>query len=111
LISKYKKNPLTHNGIDIDEYILLTLYPTIIIFGLGFSGKKKKLRQSTTYLFQAAKGIIFSIAYFFVVPNGGATGLAIVLALFAILLLFVARKYIVHPEGGRESQTAANSKV
>jgi hypothetical protein len=111
LISKYKKNPLTHNGIDIDQYILLTLYPTVIIFGLGFAGKKKKLRQSTTHLFQAATCIIFSIAYFFLVPNGGAIGLAVVLALFGILLLFVARKYIVHPEGGQESQTAANPKL
>jgi hypothetical protein len=31
--------------------------------------------------------------------------------LFGILLLFVARKYIVHPEGGQESQTAANPKL
>src|SRR5918912_2410703 len=108
---KYKKNPLTHNGIDSDQYILLTLYPTVIIFGLGFAGKKIKLRQSTTHLFQAATCIIFSIAYFFLVPNGGAIGLAVVLALFGILLLFVARKYIVHPEGGQESQTAANPKV
>ena len=106
-----KRIHMTHNGIDIDEYILLTLYPTIIIFGLGFAGKKKKLSQSTTYLFQAATCIIFSIAYFFVVPNGGAIGLAIVLALFGILLLFVARKYIVHPEGGQESQTAASPEV
>jgi hypothetical protein len=111
LTSKYKKDPLTHNGIDIDQYILLTLYPTIIIFGLGFAGKKTRLRHSSTYLFQSATCIIFSIAYFFVVPNGGAIGLAVVLALFGILLLFVARKYIVHPEGGQESQTAANPKV
>ena len=102
---------MTHNGIDIDEYILLTLYPTIIIFGLGFAGKKKRLRHSTTYLFQSATCIVFSIAYFFIVPNGGAIGLAVVLALFGMLLLFVARKYIVHPEGGQESQTAANPRV
>jgi hypothetical protein len=102
---------LTHNGIDIDQYILLTLYPTIIIFGLGFVGKKKKLHQSTTYLLQASTCIIFSIVYFLVVPNGAAMGLAIVLVLFGILLLFVARKYTIHPEGGQESQTAANPKA
>ena len=103
---------MTHNGIDIDQYILLTLYPIIIIFGLGLAGKKKKeLRQSTTYLLQASTCIIFSIAYFLVVPDGAAIGLAIVLALFGILLLFIARKYIIHPEGGQESKTAANPKV
>jgi hypothetical protein len=98
---------LTHNGIDIDQYILLTLYPTIIIFGLGFAGKKKKLRQSSTYLLQALTCIIFSIAYFLLVPNGAAQGLAIVLALFGIL--FVARKYTIYPESEQESHTTANS--
>ena len=100
---------MTHNGIDIDQYILLTLYPTIIIFGLGFAGKKKKLRQSSTYFLQALTCIIFSIAYFLLVPNGAAEGLAIVLALFGILLLFVARKYTIHPENEQESHTTANS--
>jgi heme/copper-type cytochrome/quinol oxidase subunit 4 len=106
---RIKRIHLTHNGIDIDQYILLTLYPTIIIFGLGFAGKKKKLRQSSTYLLQALTCIIFSIAYFLLVPNGAAQGLAIVLALFGILLLFVARKYTIHPESEQESHTAANS--
>lgn len=100
---------MTHNGIDIDQYILLTMYPTIIIFGLGFAGKKKKLRQSFTYLLQALTCIIFSIAYFLLVPNGAAEGLAIVLALFGILLLFVARNYTIHPENAQESHTKANS--
>ncbi len=100
---------MTHNGIDIDQYILLTLYPTIIIFGLGFAGKKKKSRQSFTYLLQGLICIIFSISYFLLVPNGAALGLVIVLALFGILLLFVARKYTIHPEGEQESHTTANS--
>jgi hypothetical protein len=100
---------LTHNGIDIDEYILLTLYPAIIIFGLGFAAKKKKIRQSVTYLLQGSICIIFSIAYFLVIPNGGAQGLAIVLALFGVLLFFVARKYIIHPEEGQESETNTTS--
>ena len=100
---------MTHNGIDIDQYILLTMYPTIIIFGLGFAGKKKKLRQSFAYLLQALTCIIFSIAYFLLVPNGAAEGLAIVLALFGILLLFVARNYTIHPENEKQSHTKTNS--
>ncbi|MFL6355635.1 MAG: hypothetical protein ACJ708_09815 [Nitrososphaeraceae archaeon] len=102
---------MTHNGIDIDQYILLTIYPAIIIFGLGFAGKKKKIRQSVTSLLQASTCIIFSIAYLWVVPNGGAQGLAIVLALFGVLLLFVARKYIIHPEEGQESQNTTSSSL
>jgi hypothetical protein len=46
-----------------------------------------------------------------VVPNGGAQGLAIVLALFGVLLLFVARKYIIHPEEGQESQNTTSSSL
>jgi hypothetical protein len=106
-----KRIQLTHIGIDIDQYILLTLYPAIIIFGLGFAGKKKRISQSVTYLLQASTCIIFSIGYVFVVPNGGAQGLAIVLALFGILLLFVARKYFIHPDGGQESRTTTSSNL
>jgi hypothetical protein len=102
---------LTHNGIDIDEYILLTLYPAIMIFGLGFAAKKKKIPQSVTYLLQGSICIIFSIAYFLVIPYGGAQGLAIVLALFGVLLLFIARKYIIHPEEGQETENTANSNL
>jgi preprotein translocase subunit YajC len=36
--------------------------------------------------------IAFSIAYFVLVPNGGAQGLAIVLVMFGVLLLFMAKK-------------------
>ncbi|HYZ51616.1 MAG TPA: hypothetical protein VE593_12070 [Nitrososphaeraceae archaeon] len=100
---------MTHSEIDIDQYILLTLYPTLIIFGLGFAGKKKKLRQSFAYLLQALTCIVFSISYFLFIPNGAAEGLVIVLALFGILLLFVARKYTLHPETEQQSHTPANS--
>ncbi|HJT47276.1 MAG TPA: hypothetical protein VJ729_03765 [Nitrososphaeraceae archaeon] len=102
---------MIHNEIDIDQYILLTLYPTAIIFGFGFAGKKKKLLQSFTYLLQAFTCIIFSIAYFLLIPNGAAYGLAIVLALFGVLLLFVARKHTLHPETEQQSHTTANSGI
>ena len=112
-MSNKKRIQLTHNGIDIDEYILLTLYPASIIFGLGFASKKNKIRQPVAYLLQASLCIVFSIAYFLFIPNGGAQGLAIVLALFGILLLFVARKEIIHPEegGGQESHTTTSSSL
>ena len=106
---------MTQNGIDIDQYLLLTLYPATIIFGLGFAGKKKKIRQSLTFLVQGLICIGFSAAYFVVIPNGGADGLAIVLALFGVLLLFVARKHIIHPEEEEQeeqkSQRTSNSNL
>ena len=50
------------------------------------------------FCFQAAVSIIFSIIYFEAVPDGGAEGLAVVLLIFGLLLLFMARKFIIHPE-------------
>ena len=83
---------LPHLGIDIDQYILLTIYPTAVFFAIGYIAKKTKMRQAISYFLQAIQCIAFSIAYFVAVPNGGAEGLAIVLAMFGILLLFMAKK-------------------
>ena len=95
--------------VDIDQYILFTIYPAATIFGLGFFARKAKISESLKYVFQASASIIFSIIYFEAVPNGGAQGLAVVLFLFGILLFFMARKYIIHPEteGRQERNTAS----
>ena len=108
MLEEHQGITMTHNGIDIDQFILLTIYPTIVIFALGFIAKKMKMRESPKYILQALTCIVFSVAYFIVVPNGGAQGIAIVLTLFGILLFFMARKYTIHPieeEEGEEGKT------
>jgi hypothetical protein len=89
---------LTHNGIDIDEFILLTIYPTVVIFGIGYLARKINLGESLKYAIQAAASITFSIIYLITIPNGGAQGLALVLMLFALVLFFMARKYKINPD-------------
>jgi hypothetical protein len=90
---------LVHLGIDIDMFILLTIFPAAAFFAIGFIAKKTKMPQVKSYLLQGLACIAFSIAYFVVVPNGGAQGLAIVLGMFGALLLFMARKQkIQQPE-------------
>jgi len=89
---------LTHNEIDIDQFILLTIYPSIALFGITFFAKKLKLASSIQYCLQAGICIAFAIIYLIMIPNGGAQGLAIVLFLFSIILLLMARKYKIHPE-------------
>lgn len=76
----------------------MSIYPCAVIFGIGFFAKKVKIREWLKFVFQASSSIIFSIVYFEAVPYGGAEGLAVVLLLFGVLLLFIARKYIIHPE-------------
>lgn len=83
---------MPHLGIDIDQYILLTIYPAAVFFAIGYIAKKTKMRQAISYSLQAVMCIAFSIVYFVVVPNGGAQGLAIVLVMFGALLLFMAKK-------------------
>jgi len=85
--------------LDFDQYILLSIYPCAVIFGIGFFAKRTKVRESLKFVFQASASITFSIIYFEAVPDGGAEGLAVVLLIFGVLLLFMARKYIIHPEG------------
>jgi peptidoglycan/LPS O-acetylase OafA/YrhL len=100
---------LTHNGIDIDQYLLLTIYPSILFFGVGFIAKKTTMRESLKYALQALICIIFSIVYFVVIPNGGAQGLALVLAILGVILLIMAKKYIVHPLEEEEKESEGQS--
>ena len=83
---------MVHLGIDIDQFILLTIYPAAAFFVIGYLAKKTKMHAVKSYLLQAVTCIAFAIAYIFAVPNGGAQGLAIVLGMFGALLLFMARK-------------------
>jgi predicted Kef-type K+ transport protein len=90
---------LPHLGIDIDEYILLTIYPAAVFFAIGYIAKKTRIRQMVVYLLQGVMCLAFAIGYLFAVPNGGADGLEIVLGMFGVLLLFMARKQkIMHEE-------------
>jgi FtsH-binding integral membrane protein len=82
---------MVHLGIDIDEFILLTIYPAAAFFAIGYVARKTKMQAAKSYFLQGITCIAFSIAYIFV-PNGGAQGLAIVLGMFGVLLLFIARK-------------------
>jgi hypothetical protein len=83
---------MVHLGIDIDQFILLTIYPAAAFFVIGYLAKKTKMHAVKSYLLQGITCIAFAIAYVFAVPNGGAQGLAIVLGMFGALLLFMARK-------------------
>ena len=96
---------MTHNEIDIDQFILLTIYPSISLFGITFLAKHAKLRQSIQYCLQAFTSIVFSITYLIFIPNGGAQGLALVLLLFSGILLLMARKHTIHPEENDKSSS------
>jgi len=89
---------LPHNGIDIDTYILLTIYPIISFFAIGFVGRKFNLNEALKYFFQGVSCLLFALFYIVMIPRGGAQGLAIVLILFGILLLFMARKHKISPK-------------
>lgn len=88
---------------DIDQFILFTIYPTAVFFAIGLVAKKRNLSDVLKYLLQGITCIVFSVIYFGV-PRGGADGLAIILAMFGILLLFMARKQKIQP-AAPEDQT------
>ena len=94
---------MTHNGIDIDQFILLTIYPTVTFFIIGLIARKLRFGEPLKYASQAACCIIFAIVYIVAVPNGGALGLAAVLILFGGILFLMARKHIMHPTDGEEN--------
>jgi hypothetical protein len=89
---------LPHNGVDIDQYILLTIYPIIAFFAIASVGKKFNLGEAFRYFFQGLSCILFAVFYIMLVPRGGAQGLAIILIMFGILLFFMARKQKISPK-------------
>lgn len=101
---------MTHNGIDIDQFILLTLYPTAAFFITGLLARKFALSESLKYVAQALSCIIFAIVYIVTIPNGGAQGLATVLILFGGILFLMARKHIVHPNEEQENLLPSEKK-
>jgi hypothetical protein len=86
---------LTHNGIDIDQFILLAVYPTITFFIIGIIAKRLSIGEPLKYGVQASSSIIFAVVYFLAIPNGGAQGLATVLILFGVILFLMARKSLL----------------
>ena len=88
---------MSHNGIDIDQYILLIIYPSIAFFAIGFITRKIDLRKTITYALQAIICFCFSIGYYIFIPYGGALGLSLILGLFGILLIILARKERISP--------------
>lgn len=87
---------MTHNGIDIDQFILLAIYPTIAFFVIGIIAKRISLAEPLKYAIQASNSIIFAVVYFLAIPKGGAQGLATVLILFGGVLILMARKSLLH---------------
>ena len=90
--------PMVHLGIDIDQFILLTIYPAAVFFAIGYIAKKTKMRPLISYMLQAMTCFCFAIGYLVLVPNGGARGLAVVLLMFGGVLLFMARKQGIQQE-------------
>jgi len=88
---------MSHNGVDIDQYILLIIYPSIAFFATGFITRKIDLKKSITYAIQAIICFSFSIAYYILIPYGGALGLSIILGLFGFMLIIIARKEKLSP--------------
>ena len=101
---------MSHNGIDIDQYILLILYPSIAFFIVGYITKKRNIKKSLTYIIQSIICFIFSSTYYTFVPHGGAQGLSLILGLFGILLLILARKEKIKPAEEEEEEKDENKQ-
>ena len=102
---------MTHNGIDIDQFILLTIYPTVTFFIIGLVAKRLALGEPLKNASLASGCIVFGIIYFLAIPNGGAQGLAAVLILFGAILFLMARKYIMHPREGEENPVQSKEEI
>jgi hypothetical protein len=92
------------NGVDIDQYILLIFYPGIVFFTIGYITKRKNIKKPIAYVIQSIICFVFSILYYRYIPQGGADGLSLILGLFGILLLILARKEKINPTEEEEKE-------
>jgi len=97
-------------GVDIDQYILLIFYPSIVFFIVGYVAKKRAIKKPIIYLIQSIVCFIFSLSYYLYVPKNGAFGLALILGLFGILLLVLARKEKINPSEENENENEKEEK-
>jgi uncharacterized membrane protein YfcA len=97
-------------AIDIDQYLLLILYPSIVFFTIGYITKKKNVKKSITYVIQSVICFVFSITYYLFIPNDGAEGLSLILGFFGILLLILARKEKINPQEEEEEEEEKEQK-
>ncbi|MEW5840667.1 hypothetical protein [Nitrososphaera sp.] len=95
---------MAHNGVDIIDYVLYTVYPTAAFFAIGYAAKITKMRQVYTFVIQALVCFAFAGYYLAAIPMGGAQGLAVILAMFGVLLLFMARKKKIEPAEEEEQK-------
>ncbi|NOJ29021.1 MAG: hypothetical protein DA328_02515 [Nitrososphaeraceae archaeon] len=95
---------MTHNEIDIDQYLLLIIYPSIVLFSAGYVSKKMGIKVHFRYLTEAIICISFAIIYYLFLSNGGANGLVLVLLLIGIFLLYMTKKKYVHNEDDMKTQ-------
>jgi O-antigen/teichoic acid export membrane protein len=70
----------------------------LAFFAIAILGKKFQLDEAFRHLFQGIACILFAVFYIILIPRGGAQGIAIILILFGILLLFMARKQKISPK-------------
>ena len=102
---------MPHNGVDIDQYLLLIIYPSIAFFATGYIARRKNISKYITYIMQSIICFAFSIVYYFTIPHGGAQGLVIILGLFGVLLLVLARKEKVNPTKTEEIEIEQEKTV
>lgn len=87
---------MSHLGIDIDQYLLLTIYPVIALFIAEMVGRAVKVSSWTKLVAQGIICVGFGVAYITVIVAHWMT--SVVLLALAFTLFYQARKAKLKPE-------------
>lgn len=87
---------MSHLGIDIDQYLLLTIYPVVALFIAEMVGRAVKAPSWAKLVAQGIMCVGFGVAYVTIIAAHWMT--SIVLLALAFALFYQARKAKLKPE-------------
>ncbi len=86
---------MSHNDVDIIDFVLLTVYPVIVLFSIEMLSRAVKLVNWIKLLTQAIASVGFGIAYLTLITAHWIT--ALVLFALAAALIYQARLTKINP--------------
>jgi len=86
---------MAHNGVDVVDFLLYTIYPVIGIFAIEIIYRAVKFPNWIKLVVQGLVSLCFAVAYVTLITPHGFTSL--VLGVLAIALFYQARRAKIDP--------------
>lgn len=87
---------MSHLGIDVVDFLLITIYPVIGIFIVEIISRKLKIPSWSKLITQGIISVAFAVTYVTVITAHWLT--SVVLFALSVTLFYQARRAKIHPD-------------